>query len=226
MSVEEDIIQGTVGDVKKEIGKLDSVDYDALIKAEEKGKNRKTLIEWLELKKQESGEKVEEKAKPEKKKEEPEKKEKIKKEIPVEKIMFHERKKLSKDEERIYRIRFREKKAIPNFMRQELTKRKRLKAVWRKPKGEDSKQAEGKRGKPRNPGIGYKKKKETRRLHPSGFYPLRVHNVFEIEEIDPKKEAAIIAGSVGRRKRNEIIKVANKNKITILNPRRGEIQKK
>ncbi|GEM_PF-999851 len=222
MGVEEELIKGTVGDVKKEIGKLDSVDYDALIKAEEKGKNRKTLIEWFNTKKQEP----EEKEKKVEKDKTDEKKEKIKKEIPVEKILFHGRKKLSKDEERIHKIRFREEKAMPNFIRQELNKRKRLKDVWRKPKGEDSKQAEGKRGKPRNPGIGYKKNKETRRLHPSGFYPLMVHNVLEMEKIDSKKEAAIIAGSVGRRKRNEIIKVANKNKITILNPRRGEIQKK
>ncbi len=214
MGAEKDIVKGTIGDVKKEIRKLDSVDYEAIIEAEKKGKNRKTLLEWLETKKQESMEEEAEE-KPEEKKV---------KEIPVERVMFYGRKKLSKDEERLYRIRFREKKAMPRFMRQEFTKLKRLRDVWRKPKGEDSKQAEGKRGKPRNPSIGYKKRKETRGLHPSGFHPFRIHNVAELDKINPEKEAAIIAGSVGRRKRNEIIKAANKSRITILNPRRGEIQ--
>jgi len=41
--------------------------------------------------------------------------------------------------------------------------------------------------------------------------------------INGKEEAAIISKQVGRKKRNEIIREANKLKITILNPRKGEI---
>ena len=45
----------------------------------------------------------------------------------------------------------------------------------------------------------------------------------ELKNINPAKQAAVIARPVGRRKRNIIIAEANKLKITILNPRRGEI---
>ena len=213
MSEEKKIVKGPIGEVKKKIKELDSVDYQALIKAEKSGQNRKTLIKWLDSQKES---KVEEKPKKTTKK-------KIKKIKPVKKIKYHDRKKLSNKEKRIFRLRTKEKNAIPQFIRQEYTKLKRLKDVWRKPKGEDSKQAEDKRGKPKRPKIGYKKSRETRGFHPSGYIPSLVHNTAEIENIDPLKEAIIIAGSVGRKKRNEIIKTANKNRITILNPRKGEL---
>ncbi len=45
---EKSLLEGRVDDVKKEIRKLDSVDYEAIIEAEKKGENRKTLLEWLE----------------------------------------------------------------------------------------------------------------------------------------------------------------------------------
>jgi len=44
------VLDGKVGDVKKEIEKLDSTDYKALIEAEKKGEKRKTLLKWLESK--------------------------------------------------------------------------------------------------------------------------------------------------------------------------------
>ncbi len=206
---EKDILKGNISDIKSRIKKLKNIDYDKLIEEEGKGKNRKTLIEWLNSEKEKKG--------IEKKKEE------LKREIPIEKIKFYGKRKLTSEEKRLFRKRILEKKTKPRFMRQEFTKLKRLKDVWRKPRGIDSKQAEEKRGKPKTPKIGYKKTKKIRNLHPSGFYPIRVHNIVELKKIDPKKEAVIIASSVGRKKRNEIIRIANKEGITILNPRKGEI---
>jgi large subunit ribosomal protein L32e len=112
-------------------------------------------------------------------------------------------------------------KKKPKFLRQEHSKH-RLDVVWRKSIGIDSKKHEGKRGKGAIPTVGFKKPDEKQGLHPTGFRTVLVHNVKEISVLNPKEEGAIIAASVGRRKRNEMIAEANKLKINILNPRKGE----
>jgi len=99
--------------------------------------------------------------------------------------------------------------------------RKRLSDKWRRPRGIDSKQLEGKRGKGALPSPGYRKPNSVSELT-KGFKTKRVFNTTQVEVTDTKKEAIIIASCVGRRKRNEIIKIANKKNITILNPRKGE----
>ena len=42
------IVDGTIGEVKENVGELDDPDFEALIEAEKSGKDRKTLKEWLE----------------------------------------------------------------------------------------------------------------------------------------------------------------------------------
>lgn len=163
--------------------------------------------------------KIEEKPKEEEKIKKPEEKEKKRKEKVIEKIKFFREKKLSKEEKEL--IAKRKKK--PRFIRQELYKLKRLKGTWRKSSGIDSKKHEEKRGKGKVPRIGYKNPESTRDINPLGYYPFLIHNIKELEILNPKKEAVIISGSIGRNKRNEIIRSANKLKITILNPRKGEI---
>ncbi len=46
------IVSGTIGEAKDAIEEIDSPDYEALIEAEKSGKNRKTMIEYLEGKKE------------------------------------------------------------------------------------------------------------------------------------------------------------------------------
>lgn len=144
-------------------------------------------------------------------------------EIPIEKIKFHGRKSLSPEERKNISFIITKKKKKPKFSREEMYKVKKLKDVWRRRRGIDSKMAEEKRGKGKIPEIGYKKPDSLVGIDPSGYYPVPVHNSKELEALNPAREAAIIAGAVGRRKRNEIIKMANDLKITILNPRKGEI---
>ena len=43
-----EIVDGTISDVKDRVTDLEDPDYEALIEAEEAGKDRKTLKEWLE----------------------------------------------------------------------------------------------------------------------------------------------------------------------------------
>jgi large subunit ribosomal protein L32e len=138
------------------------------------------------------------------------KEEKPKKEIKITKIQFKAE------------IKPSEGKYKPTFRRQEGLRYKRLKEVWRRPTGIDSKKLEKQRGKGYLPSIGYKKPKAESGKQ-SGFDAVRVFTADELKKINPKTQAAVIAAPVGRRKRNIIIEEANKLKITILNPRRGEI---
>lgn len=85
---------------------------------------------------------------------------------------------------------------------------------WRKPRGIDLD-----RGLEHGytPKIGYKTKSEIRGIHPSGYSEVRVENIKQLENINSKKEAVKIGSTVGKRKRNEIIKKANEKGIWILN---------
>jgi large subunit ribosomal protein L32e len=148
--------------------------------------------------------------KAEKKEEKPKKEVKVKKEYAVAKIEF-----LPKPSEKA------PSKGKPAFRRQEAGRYKRLKEVWRRPTGIDSKKLEKQRGKGMLPSIGYKKPSDESGLH-AGFEAVRVFNAAELKVIAPSTQAAVIASAVGRRKRNIIIAEANRLKITILNPRRGE----
>ena len=56
-----------------------------------------------------------------------------------------------------------------------------------------------------------------RGLHPSGFREKLVHNVKDLEGVDPTKEAIRIAHTVGKKKRMEIIAKADELGIRVLN---------
>jgi large subunit ribosomal protein L32e len=94
----------------------------------------------------------------------------------------------------------------------------RIKESWRKPKGSQSKVRKKLKSKIKMPNVGYGAPKKLRYLHPSGYREVLVHNVKELEKIDPEKEAARIAHSVGKKKRNEILKRAEELTIKVLNP--------
>ncbi|MBM3308813.1 MAG: hypothetical protein FJY77_01025 [Candidatus Altiarchaeales archaeon] len=187
------------------------------LEEEPKGRRKKKELsvaeeKALEVKEVKPEAKVEE-AKAEEKKEVKEKpKEKKPKPKPVEKIKYHVKKEVPE---------LKLEKRKPKFRRQEHYKH-RLDNVWRKATGIDSKQHEGKRGKGFKPSIGYKNPNVIQSLHPLGYKPVVVHNVQELAKLDSRNEGAVIASAVGRRKRNQIIAEANKLKIVILNPRKGE----
>lgn len=44
----EEIVSGTITDAKDALNEMDEPDYDAALAAEKEGKNRATLVEWLE----------------------------------------------------------------------------------------------------------------------------------------------------------------------------------
>jgi len=106
----------------------------------------------------------------------------------------------------------------PKFKRWMFQAYKRIKEAWRRPKGLHSKLRKRIKSKGKIPSPGYGAPKNLKYLHPSGFKEVLVHNFKELEKIEPKKEAARIAHTVGKKKRKEILKKAEELKIKVLNP--------
>jgi len=92
---------------------------------------------------------------------------------------------------------------------------KRLGDKWRKPRGDQNKSKRRLKGKPLMPSIGYGTDAGKRGLHPSGMREIIVRNINELSLV--KDAAARISGSVGKKKRIEMLKIAQEKKITILN---------
>jgi large subunit ribosomal protein L32e len=111
------------------------------------------------------------------------------------------------------------KKKLPTFRGRFGKKNIRRKAKtkwqkWRKPRSIDLDRGlqHGYR-----PKIGYRNVKEIRGIHPSGYVEVRVENLNDLKKVDEKINAIRIGATVGKRKRNEIVKEANKKGIWILN---------
>jgi large subunit ribosomal protein L32e len=109
------------------------------------------------------------------------------------------------------------KRKIPEFRRPLSGTIKRIKESWRRPRGLHSKVRQKEKSKLKMPDIGYRQPKEVRGLHPSGFKEVLVRNLKDLERVDPSKEAIRIAATVGKKKREEIVKKAKELKIRILN---------
>ncbi len=105
----------------------------------------------------------------------------------------------------------------PKFIRQESWRYDRLAENWRKPKGKDNKMRKQKSGMPAIVKVGYRGPRVSRDLHPSGYTDNLVHNVNELARLDPKKDAARLGHTVGKRKRVGMIAKATELGIKVLN---------
>jgi len=120
----------------------------------------------------------------------------------------------------LLRIRKKIKREKPDYLRPYWWTKIRLKNrmdSWRKPRGIHNKMRKKKKGKPPLVEVGYGSPREVRGLLSNGKRPVIVHNVEELEKIDKEKEVAVIASTVGKRKRLEIIKRAQELGIEIYN---------
>ncbi len=116
-------------------------------------------------------------------------------------------------------VRKRVKTKKPDFKRQESWRYKRVGKSWRRPRGLDSKMRKRVKGWPKSVTVGYRGPKETRGLHPSGYFEVLVRNVDDIGKVDSKTQAIRIAHTVGARKRVEILARAGDMGIHVLNPK-------
>ena len=108
----------------------------------------------------------------------------------------------------------------PKFVRPESWRYKRLQTNWRKPKGIDNHQRKQKsRGRPGLVKVGYGTPKIAYGLHPSGYTDNLVHNVNDLENLNPKEDGIRFGHSVGAKKRREIMKIAIEKKFKVFNAR-------
>lgn len=128
--------------------------------------------------------------------------------------------KLDDETKRLLGVRKLKGDKQPYFRRYPYWHSKRLeKSGWRSPKGPGTPQRKDYAERPPRVRVGYRKPAATRGLHSTGFEEVPVHNVKDLEKIDPATQAGRIGGTVGGRKRKEILAAAAEKKIRILNPR-------
>ena len=120
----------------------------------------------------------------------------------------------------LVKLRQEVKKRKPRFVRYLARRYKKLrKTGYRRPKGRHNKMRLRIYGKPRMVSASYGAPVKARGLHPSGYREVVVHNIKELENVDPKVFAVRIASTVGTKKKMELIKKAEELGIKVLNPR-------
>ncbi len=115
------------------------------------------------------------------------------------------------------RTRKVQKKSKPDFRRQEGWKGGKLDNRWRKPKGRHSKLRLREKARGKVVSIGYGSPADVRGLNRQGYREVRVSSVNELGKLDPKEEMAVISSTVGRKKREELLKLATEKKIHVSN---------
>lgn len=119
---------------------------------------------------------------------------------------------------KLLKLRKRAKAKKPEFLRSESWRYSKMSESWRRPRGLDHKMRRKIKGWPPMVSTGYKGPKMARGLHPSGLREVMIHNIDELNLVDPSVQAARIAHTVGKKKRALILAEAGQKKIRVLNP--------
>ncbi|MBL7160806.1 MAG: 50S ribosomal protein L32e [Candidatus Aenigmarchaeota archaeon] len=115
----------------------------------------------------------------------------------------------------LLKVRRKAKRKKPTFKRQEQFKHRKLKKKWRRPRGKQSKLRKGEKARGKKPSPGYSSPRKIRALGPSGIPTTRISSPKELDAAKGKE--VIIASTVGKRKRNEILKKAEKLGLKVSN---------
>ena len=119
---------------------------------------------------------------------------------------------------RLLRIKKMLRKKRPSFRRIESWRYKRVKrSGWRAAKGIDSKTRQKLKSGVKSPNVGYRSPKKLRGLHPSGLIEKVIHNLNQINELDPNIHGLKISSKIGNKKRMGMIEKAQLKNFKILN---------
>lgn len=105
----------------------------------------------------------------------------------------------------------------PEFVRQDAHKVKSLERKWRKPKGIHSKMRHKFKGYRKLVSKGYKSPADVRGLSGKGMEMILINNTDDLQKLNAKTQAAVIAKTVGMRKKLAIVDKANEMNIAITN---------
>ena len=119
--------------------------------------------------------------------------------------------------EQLLQVRKLAKQKRPEFIRQDIPKRMKLKLKWRKPKGAHSKIRHNMRGRRKMPTVGYRGPTEVRGMHDSGLHIINVSNIGQLKNLDAKKDGIIVSSAVGKKKRLVIFQKAKEMQLQVLN---------
>ena len=127
---------------------------------------------------------------------------------------------LSKEVRRLLGVRRTLDRRRPIFGRQQANRYARVgrDGSWRRPRGLQSKQRRHYGYRPKIVRVGYRSPAAVRGLVPSGFLPILVRTTRDLETIDGKTQAAVIARTLGTRRRLVLEEEARKLGIRVLNP--------
>ncbi|MCE5296411.1 MAG: 50S ribosomal protein L32e [Euryarchaeota archaeon] len=124
---------------------------------------------------------------------------------------------LSKEMKAMLELRDEINDRRPPFLRQEWHRYQKLEGKWRKPRGIHSKMRRHYGYRPTIVSIGFRGPLMVRGLHPSGFEEVMVFNPSQLDALDAKLQAARIGGTVGAKKRKDIISKADEIGVRVLN---------
>jgi large subunit ribosomal protein L32e len=130
------------------------------------------------------------------------------------------RPKLSPEETRLLRVRDAQDERRPRFVRQQAHRYYRIgrDGSWRRPRGLQSKQRRHYGYRPTVVSIGFRSPRRIRGRTPTGFRPVLVRTATEVERLDPAREAALVARTVGTRRRLLLEEALRRRGVHILNP--------
>jgi large subunit ribosomal protein L32e len=120
--------------------------------------------------------------------------------------------------QRIFRIAMEKKRRLPEFRRENAHRWMKLSNSWRKVRGNDSFTRQKRKGRIAMVAAGYRTPRLARDIHPSMCIEVPVYRASELEGLDPQMQAIRIGGTVGLRKRQEILKKADAMLLRVLNP--------
>ncbi len=114
-------------------------------------------------------------------------------------------------------LRKKLKKKNPEFRQRDAHKLKKLKYAWRRPKGIHNKLRMRFKGKGNSVSIGYRNPVEIRDLHPSGFQPIIVNNLKDLQSINKEKQGALLSSRLGIKSKIKLLKKAEEFNVIVLN---------
>ena len=111
------------------------------------------------------------------------------------------------------------KKRTNPFVRIQSDRFVRVKSSWRLTRGIDSRLRRKARGTPTHPSCGFGSDKETKYMLPSGFIPVLVHNLKELEALRTQNttHCAVLAHAMGGQLRRKIEAAAKEMDINVAN---------
>jgi large subunit ribosomal protein L32e len=121
------------------------------------------------------------------------------------------------DKKDLLEIRKKTKSKKPSFKAQNSDKIIRIRNRWVKPRGLHSKMRLNKKFKPQCVRVGYGSPRAVLGFHRSGLEQVSVSNVKDLQGLDKEKHGLFVSGSVGKRKKVELLKLILEKGFTIIN---------